>query len=156
MHPERIVKNRFTVIGKEGSTDDGPGFFRQLWAEANEHFSEVAGLAKREENGVFSGFWGAMTDFSRSYLPWEDNFSRGLYLAGVECEDAAEPPEGWTKWDIPGFEYLRVECDHEGVFPEMITYLEENHIPLIGAIHDFTDPATGKNYMYFPIRKLTE
>ena len=156
MHPERIVKNRFTVIGKEGCTGDGPGFFRHLWAEANAHFSEVAGLAKREENGVFSGFWGAMTDFSRSYLPWEDNFSRGLYLAGVECEDAAEAPEGWTKWGIPGFEYLRVECDHEGVFPEMITYLEENHIPLAGAVHDFTDPATGKNYMYFPIRKLTE
>ncbi len=25
---------------------------------------------------------------------------------------------------------------------------------LAGAVHDFTDPKTGKNYMFFPIRKL--
>lgn len=27
----------------------------------------------------------------------EDGFTKGLYLAGVECIDTADPPEGWRK-----------------------------------------------------------
>jgi hypothetical protein len=154
MKTDTIVKKSFTVIGKEGSSLDGPGFVQNLWADANSHFAEVAHLAKKDEHGNLMGIWGAMTDFSRQFLPWEEGFSRGLYLAGVECNDNAAAPEGWVKWVIPGFEYLRAECDQDGLFPKMIAYLQENHIPLAGAVHDFTDPATGKNYMYFPVRRL--
>lgn len=148
------IKESFVVIGKEGSTSDGSGFIQRLWADANAHFSEVAHLAKKDESGNLVGIWGAMSDFSRSFQPWEDGFSKGLYLAGVECVYNAEAPDGWTKWIIPGFEYLYVECDHDMVFPEMIAYLNENHISLAGAVHDFTCPQTGKNYMFFPIRKI--
>ena len=154
MNVEKCMKEAFAVIGKEGSTEDGPGFVQNLWTDANTHFAEVAQLAKKDENGSLVGIWGAMTDFSRSFLPWEDGFSRGLYLAGVECVDDAQAPEGWVKWNVPGFEYLRVECDHDGVFPEMIDYLRENGISLAGAVHDFTCPQTGKNYMYFPIGRI--
>lgn len=154
MNMEKCMKEAFAVIGKEGSTQDGPGFVQNLWTDANAHFAEVAHLAKKDENGNLVGIWGAMTDFSRSFLPWEDGFSRGLYLAGVECVDGAQAPEGWVKWNVPGFEYLRVECDHDGVFPEMIDYLRENGISLAGAVHDFTCPQTGKNYMYFPIGRI--
>ena len=154
MKIDTVMKESFAVIGKEGSTEDGPGFVQNLWARANGAFPEVVHLAKREEDGNFAGFWGAMTDFSRSFLPWDENFSLGLYLAGVECEAGAEAPEGWTRWQIPGFEYLRVECDREAVFPEMIRYLQEQRIPLVGAVQDYTDPRSGKNYMLFPIRKL--
>lgn len=151
---KECTKESFSVIGKEGSTGDGNGFVQQLWADANTHFSEVAHLAKKDENGNLLGIWGAMTDFSRSFKPWEDGFSRGLYLAGVESVDDADAPEGWVKWVIPGFEYLYVQCDHDGVFPEMIAYLQEKSILLAGAVHDFTCPQTGKNYMFFPIRRL--
>ena len=154
MKIEKLVKESFVVIGKEGSTLDGSGFVRQLWTDANSHFPEIAHLAKKDESGILVGIWGAMSDFSRSFLPWEENFSRGLYLAGVECRDEAEAPAGWTKWVIPGYEYLRAECDRDTVFPEMIAHLQENSIPLAGAVHDYTCPATGKNYMLFPIRKL--
>lgn len=154
MNMEKCMKEPFAVIGKEGSTEDGPGFVQNLWTDANTHFAEVAQLAKKDENGNLVGIWGAMTDFSRSFLPWEDGFSRGLYLAGVECVDDAQAPEGWVKWNVPGFEYLRVECDHDGVFPEMIDYLRENGISLAGAVHDFTCPQTEKNYMYFPIGRI--
>lgn len=154
MKIETCIKEAFAVIGKEGSTENGPGFVQNLWADANAHFAEVAHLAKKDEYGNPAGIWGAMSDFSRAFLPWEDGFSRGLYLAGVECPDDAEPPEGWTKWVIPGFEYICAECDHDTVFPEMITYLQDNNIPLAGAVHDFTCPKTSKNYMFFPIRRL--
>ena len=56
--------------------------------------------------------------------------------------------------DGSGFEYLRVVCDHDGVFPEMIAYLQERGMTLAGAVHDFTCPQSGTNYMYFPIRRL--
>ena len=154
MKTEAFIKEHFCVIGKEGSALDGTGFVQRLWEDANSHFDEVAHLAKRDEYGTLVGIWGAMTDFSRSFQPWEDGFSKGLYLAGVECGEDAWPPEGWTKWEIPGFEYLRTECDQDGVFPEMIAYLQENNIPLAGAVHDYICPRTGKQYMLFPIKRI--
>lgn len=153
MKIERCVKESFVVIGKEGSTTDGAGFIQKLWDDANSHFGEVQHLAKKDEDGNISGIWGAMTDFSRSFHPWE-NFSNGLYLAGVECNDDAEAPDGWTKWVIPGYEYIYAERENDNSFPEVIKYLEENDITLAGAVHDFTCPKTGKGYMFFPIRKL--
>lgn len=94
-----------------------------------------------------------MSDFSRSFNPWE-NFSKGLYLAGVECNDDADAPDGWTKWIIPGYEYIYVECENGDTFSQTIEYLKDNSIALAGAVHDFTCPQTEKNYMFFPIRKL--
>ena len=116
MNIEIFEKPAFAVIGREGSTEDGPGFVQKLWAEANARFDEVAHLAKRDEDGSFVGFWGAMTDFSRSFQPWEVDFSRGLYLAGVECTDDAVAPAGWTRWEIPGFVYLKAAYGSTALF----------------------------------------
>ena len=102
----KVIKEAFIVIGKEGSTSDGEGFIQKLWNDANGHFSEVAHLAKKDANGGIVGIWGAMSDFSHSFKPWEDGFSKGLYLAGVECVDHAEAPDGMmqmvisVKWHI--------------------------------------------------------
>ena len=151
---ERIVKPAFAVIGMEGSTADGPGFIPALWEKANSRFGEVAALAKQNADGSLCGVWGAMSDMSRTFRPWEEDFSCGLYLAGVEVRDNAQPPVGWTRWDIPGFEYVRVENDAPDIFPRTLQALAAEGLPLVGAVHDFTDPATGKGYMLFPIRKL--
>ncbi len=153
MNIERCEKKSFVVIGKEGSTLDGAGFIQKLWDNANSHFTEVQHLAKKDENGNIVGIWGAMSDFSRSFNPWE-NFDKGLYLAGVECNDNAEAPDGWTKWIIPGYEYVYAECENDDTFSNTIKYLKDNNIPLAGAVHDFTCPQTGTNYMFFPIGKL--
>lgn len=146
-------KESFTVIGKEGSTLDGDHFIKRLWDDANAHFEEVRHLAKKDEDGNICGIWGAMSDFSRSFMPWED-FSKGLYLAGVECGDDAKAPDGWTKWRIPGYEYIYVECEGDDIFSKTMEYMKDNGIALAGAVHDFTCPRTGKNYMYFPTKKL--
>lgn len=153
MKIERCIKESFVVIGKEGKTSDGEGFIQKLWDDANSHFEEVCHLAKKDENGGIAGIWGAMSDFSRSFHPWEE-FSKGLYLAGVECSDDAEAPDGWTKWVIPGYEFIYVECESDSTFTEVIKYLKDNDIPLAGAVHDFTCPQTGKGYMFFPIKRL--
>lgn len=151
---KKCQKESFVVIGKEGSTLDGVGFIQKLWKEANEHFEEMEQLAKKDEQGNLVGMWGAMSDFTHSFQPWENNFQNGLYLAGVECQQDVDAPEGWTKWIIPAYEYIYVACDNLDTFPEVIKYMGENNIPLAGAVHDFSDPQTGKNYMYYPIKKL--
>ncbi len=153
MKIERVIKESVTVIGKEGSTSDGDGFIEKLWSDANTQFDQISHLAKRDENGNLAGIWGAMSDFTHSFLPWE-GFRNGLYLAGAECMDEAPAPDGWVKWVIPGYEYLRVENDGENAFSEMVHYMEEKNVSLVGAVHDFTCPQTGKNYLFFPIRKL--
>ena len=153
MERKKCVKETFSVIGKEGSTDSGEGFIQRLWEDANSHFNEIQHLSKKDGDGNIVGIWGAMSDFSRSFMPWENGFTRGLYLAGVECDMTAEAPEGWTKWVIPSCEYIYAE-NEEDVFPEMLEYLSENGMELAGAVHDFTCPKTGKSYMYFPINKI--
>ena len=151
---ERRIKSSFSVIGKEGSTLDGQDFIQRLWEDANSHFNEVQSLAKKDLNGNLMGIWGAMSDCTRSFKPWEENFSKGLYLAGIECYDEAEAPDGWTKWTIPGYEYLCVEVESESTFSEVLEYMNTNNLALAGAVHDHTCPGNGKNYMYFPIREI--
>lgn len=155
MKVEKCTKEAFTVIGKEGSTRDGEDFIEELWDKANTHFGEISHLVKSDDEGVPVGVWGAMSDFSRSFRPWENDFSEGLYLAGAECVDGAEAPEGWVKWVIPAYEYLVVENDDDDeVFDEMLKYIRENGLELAGAVHDFTCPRTGLSYSYFPIKAL--
>lgn len=152
MKIEKCIKESFVVIGKEGSTLDGNDFIQKLWEDANSHFGEVQQLAKKDEHGNIVGIWGAMSDYTRSFKPWTDNFSKGLYLAGVECDDNAEAPEGWTKWVVPGYEYIYTECEDDNTFVQVINYISKNDLTLVGAVHDFICPETGKNYMFFPIR----
>ena len=154
MKIEKRIKPSFSVIGKEGSTVNGQGFIEKLWEDANSHFDEIRLISKKDENGHLVGIWGLMSDFSHSYKPWEDNFSKGLYLAGVECVDDAEAPQTWTKWTVPGFEYICAEVENENTFAEVLNYMDENNIALVGAIQDFTCPTDGKNYMLFPIKKI--
>ena len=155
MDVKRCIKESFCVVGKQGSTLDGEGFVDRLWEDANNHFHEVAPLAKRDEAGNPVGFWGAMSDLSMAFNPWEDGFTRGLYLAGVEVGDGAAAPEGWTKWVVPAFEYLVAKAETWDAFPAMLAYLDEHGHALAGAVHDFIAPGEqGQRYLYFPIRRL--
>ncbi|MBP5727717.1 MAG: AraC family transcriptional regulator, partial [Clostridia bacterium] len=70
-----------------------------------------------------------------------------------EYGDDAEAPEGWVKWVIPAYDYLKVEREGNNTFSEMWQYMKANGIPLAGAVHDYSCPRTGKDYMFFPIRK---
>ena len=153
---ERWVKPSFAVIGKEGSTDDGADFVARLWEEANGHFAQVAPLAKTNPDGSLAGVWGAMTDMARCFQPWENGFSHGLYLAGVECDDNTQPPEGWTRWDVPGFEYVRIPNDGPEAFPRGLALLQEAGLSLAGAVQEYNDAAAGVGYLCYPIRRLTK
>ena len=80
MNIEKRVKPSFSVIGKEGATSDGAEFIQKLWADANAHFEEVQHLAKKDEKGNLMGIWGTMSDYSRSFKPWDTRGTRRRYL----------------------------------------------------------------------------
>lgn len=151
---QTCIKESFSIIGKEGSTNDGEGFIQRLWNEANSNFMEVAHLARKDSDGKLVGIWGAMSDLTRSFQPWEENFTKRLYLAGVEVMDDAATPPGWMKWTIPSYEYIYVRNEGQSTFTEAIEYLRENGLWLAGAAHDYTSPENGQGYIYFPIRLI--
>ena len=66
----------------------------------------------------------------------------------------AEVPDGWTKWVVPGYEYLAIENRRADTFSRMVDYFRENGLKLVGAVQEFTDPKTQQEYLYFPIRAL--
>lgn len=152
----RWSKPGFAVIGLEGSTEDGEGFVARLWEEANRRFPEVEALAKRKEDGLLAGVWGAMTDMERTFQPWENGFQRGRYLAGVECRDDAEPPEGWTRWDVPGFEYFVMPNDRPDAFRGARNVFICEGFTLAGAVQELMNPGKDEKLLCFPIRRLDE
>ena len=155
MNFDLITLPALRVIGMEGATTDGDGFIQRLWEAANSRFGEIAHLVRTDANGIPAGVWGAMTDFSRNFQPWEDGFSRGLYLAGAEVMENAEPPQGWTAWDIPAFEYLRFHADGQpDLFSRALETLTANGYALAGAAQELTVPGESAEYLLFPIRRL--
>lgn len=147
-----------TVIGKEGLCTAEKNIAWQLWQEANSHFHEVAALGMKNSDGTYVGFWGAMSDESMSFRPWTHQFTRGLYLAGVETYADAFAPEGWTKWVMPARKYMVVDVEsnrYREIFDEVINNtISEKGMKLAGAVCDYTEPATGKNKLFFPVASL--
>ena len=148
----KVTLPAFTVIGIAGSTDDGAGFIQKLWDEANSRFGEVAGIAKYNEAGQ-PAVWGLMSDMSMSFMPWEDGFTKGRYLAGVEVAPDAVAPAGWEKWVSPAYEYIVAQQDGPDAFPRAIEYLTENGIELAGAAYDRVMPGTD-GFIFLPVKKI--
>ena len=146
---------RITIIGREGFCTKEKNAVRDLWEQARMHFREVADIGMKNADGSYVGFWGAMSDETRSFLPWTDGFSRGLYLAGIEVYEDTAAPAGWVKWVMPARKYFVTEVDpdsYEETFRKVIYHLlPELGMKLAGAVCDFTEPATGQNKLFFPV-----
>lgn len=156
MEFNKIIKNSFCIIGKLGATNHKNFNIKLLWDNANIHFDEISHLAKKDSNANISGFWGAMSSFDMNFMPWENNFSQGFYLAGVEVDDNNLPPKGWTKWTLPSFEFLtlKIENSYTKTFDQGLSYIKNKNLKLVGAIQDFINPQSGENYIYFPIKRF--
>ncbi len=148
------TKEAFAVIGKEGNTHDGEGFIKELWKNVNQDFSQIAPYVLKDDQEKPLGIWGIMTDFSRSFYPWENNFTQGIYIAGAECAFETPQVQGFSMIHVPKFRYLCVENNAPDVFLKSLSYLKEQDIDLVGAVQDYTDPKSGQNYMYFPIERF--
>lgn len=152
MEYRKLSLPAFCVLGKEGSTDDGADFISALWAEANSRYEEVAHLAVHDESGNIR-IWGLMSDMSMSFAPWENGFTKGRYLAGIEVSADTVPPEGWSKWTSPACEYVVTPMDSPDSFPLALEFLSKNGLTLVGAAYDRIIPGEG-TFIYLPIKKL--
>lgn len=143
------------IIGKQGFCTKNYNLTQELWNDANVHFAEVAALGMKEKDGSFVGFWGAMSDESMSFLPWTNEFTTGYYLAGIEVYPDTPVPEGWTMWILPARTYLKILVNpgnYNSVFHSMIEKtIPEMKLRLTGAVCDYIEPSTGRNFMLFPI-----
>ena len=156
METSTRVRTTFSVIGKEGSTESGVDVVERLWKAANADFHRIKPLAKTAKDGTLAGVWGLMSDFSREFQPWTKGFSEGLYLAGVEVEDDAIAPEGWTKWTVPAFEFVRVKVEGDAGehFREGLRYLGKRDLALAGSVQDNLEVSeNGQKYIYFPVKR---
>ena len=155
MKIEEIKLKEFTVIGKEGSTYQDEGIVQKLWQQMNNDFNQIYPLAIKDENGKIDHCWGLMSDVEHKLLPWADNFSKGLYLAGIEVEKDCLVPEGWSKWTVPERTYMVMEIpegEYQSTFKNgMYFQLYYRRYKLVGAVFDYTDLKTGINYLYFPV-----
>ena len=154
---EIIDLPQIAIIGKEGLCTKEKNIVQDLWLQANSNFGDVADLGMKNADGSFTGFWGAMSDESMSFMPWTDDFSRGMYLAGIEVNEDTEVPVGWGKWVMPARKYLVTEVTPESykeTFETVINSLiPELGMKLAGAVCDFTEPLTGLNKLFFPVKR---
>lgn len=146
-------KKAFTVIGKKGSTEDGLGFVGELWKKANSGMEEVLPLIKRDKKGKPVGCWGIRSGFSGDFGEWEND--EGLYLAGVEVNDDALAPFGWTKWVVPESNYvsIRVEGKKADAVKDALAYIKRAGLKVTGAYHEYMNPlAPGQVFLFFPVQ----
>lgn len=143
------------IIGKEGLCTKEKNLAQDLWRQANSDFREIADLGMKNADGSFVGFWGAMSDETMSFMPWTEDFSRGMYLAGVEVYEDTPAPDGWVKWVMPARKYLVTNVTPESyreTFDSVIhSLIPELGLKLSGAVCDFTEPSTGQNKLFFPV-----
>lgn len=151
-------KSSFSVIGKlgHGHTEEASKWIPPLWQEANIYFNEIRPLAKTDQEGNLVGLWGAMSDINETFERWSD---QGKYLAGCEVLDQSMAPEGWTKWIIPSYKYVVIQCDQQN-YQEKFAYMLHTYLPskgysIVAAVHEFYRPneTDGSIYLYFPVEK---
>ena len=88
----------FSVIGLVGDNSAGPRYVYNLWREMNVKGKAIMHLAKKDDDGQIMGAWGLMNDETLSFLPPGKKTEKTIYLAGIEVDNAAKAPKGFTKW----------------------------------------------------------
>ncbi|MDD4496257.1 MAG: zinc ribbon domain-containing protein [Eubacteriales bacterium] len=147
-----FYKEAFAVIGKagQGAANNSQTWILPLWDDANTHFTEVAALARKSEDGT-PQIWGAMNDTAESNKRWDNE--AGKYMAGFETDVNAVPPDGWTKWTIPAQTYMIVETTM-AEYGEVFGAITNNpNINIIATMHE-RYPEPGNSHiveLWFPI-----
>ena len=154
MEFKTLVKEPFCVIGKEIFTWDGDGLIGKVWEVVDREFSNIEDIILKDEQGRPLAKWGAMSSKKRDFSMWEENGSSGLYLAGYEAPLDAEPPKGWTKWIVPGFEFRLGKIEGEGYFYRAFEELTNQGLPPVAATENWFDPDTDDAYFAFPVKRL--
>ena len=146
----------FTVIGLVGDDSAGPGFIGKLWQDINTKGKSIMHLAKKDEDGQIMGAWGLMNDETLSFLPPGQKSAKTIYMAGIETEDNARPPKGFTKWVVPESDYLYAPAGQNKLdtIKSILRYAGENEWVPASCAFDFMPPdSNGEKYLFLPVKK---
>ena len=147
----------FSVIGLVGDNSAGPRYVDELWRAMNVQGKAVMHLAKKDDDGQIMGAWGLMNDETLSFLPPGKKTEKTVYLAGIEVDNAAKAPKGFTKWTVPASDYLYAQVGRNklDVINAVLQYAGENGWEISGCPFDFMPPdSRGEMFMFFPVKKL--
>ncbi len=158
MDMKYVYKEKFSVLGKLGQGDaETPWIWiKPLWDDANGNFSEIEGLAIKNNNGEPS-IWGIMSDLGENFDRWDDK--AGKYLASCEVKEETISPDGWVKWDVPSQTYIVASSNQKeylSIFQKVINeYIPKNNLKLIGAVHEhYPEPGNPDIVeLFFPIAR---
>src|SRR5574344_703251 len=152
-----IHKSAFQVIGKEGSTDEGEGFIKKLYLDLEKHFTDIEPFVKKVK-GKVEGQYGLMSDFAYKFKPWEENFTKGLYLAGpvLSSKGLDHDIKGFKVWSVKEQDYFEVELEKDDNYQEVFNHFVYYQIPfemktLSGAAFDYYSFSKQKQYILFPV-----
>ena len=145
---EIIDLPEIAIIGNEGLCTKEKNAVQDLWQQTGSNFSDIADPGIKNAVGSYVGFWGAMSDETMSFLSWTDDFSRGLYLAGLEVYEDTAVPDGWVKWVMPARKYLVTEVQPE-TNERISEYVIRSLIPepgmkMAGAVCDLLNRQPGR------------
>ncbi len=148
----------FCVIGLVGEAGKGSG---ALWTKMNKSGKQLMPLARRDDDGDIMGAWGLTTEDTLSFrLPKKDD-PHLLYMAGLEVEDTAHPPVGFTKWIVPGSDYIYglVQNSKKETLDALLQYAEAKDLEIIGYPQEFMPPQTvgasgtqNTMYLFVPVK----
>ncbi len=126
-----------------------------LWQELNQRGGEIRSLARLDEDGEPMGAWGLLNNDRLSFRLTKDPKAKILYMAGLEVEDTARAPKGFTKWIVPGGDYLYapVEESKLSTLGRILAYAKDNDWEPNGYPYDFMPPGSREMYVFFPVQK---
>lgn len=154
-------RDAFFVIGKlgRGAAANRNEWLPPLWREASGKAKDIAAEISLTPEGSPYGIWAIMSDMDEKFAPWHPR-DGGKYLAGFEANNGNPAPQGWTKWQVPGYRYV-VARFPIGEYDKVFALTLNSYIPsigkqLVGAVHErYPDPGDPKQIeLYFPIEKL--
>lgn len=142
----------FCVIGLVTETGNGSN---GLWTKMNQMGKQLMPLAKRDDDGDIMGAWGLTTEDDLSFRLSEKEEPRLLYMAGLEVKDTARAPKGFTKWVVPGSDYIYgvIENSRKETLNALLQYAEAKDIEITGYPQEFMPPnSNGTMYLFLPVK----
>lgn len=154
---EECTFEPFCVIGLVAEADKTNG----IWTKMNKLGGELMPMARRDEDGDIMGAWGLTTEDTLSFKLSQKDNPRLLYMAGLEVEDTAHPPKGFTKWIVPGSDYIYgvVQNSKKETLNALLQYAEAHELEITGYPQEFMPPmangqpsAQGTMYLFLPVK----
>ncbi len=154
MNIQTCTLEPFAVIGLVRENNGLYDTNTALWQELNRRGQALQELAKRDEDGDIMGAWGLLNNQTHNFRLTTKPGTKIFYMAGLEVEDEAAAPAGFTKWIAPGGEYLYapVEENKLATLGQLLQYAQDHELEPNGYPFDFMPPEGEMPYIFLSVK----